>query len=241
MFSEIKKHLKPQHIGVYINPDEIEKSFKQNGVLDFKDFKLNIVSLDDLSLFLNNSSFLKDLFEKKHFDRSSIAEFKLLDNCLNIPLNFRDSYFASIISDFIRTQLMLNGDSLTFESVMSSKDKIEILVKAKELGYRVYLYYISTVDSEINIRRVASRVAMNGHNVASDKIKSRYYRSLENLFDASKYTNRAYFFDNSNDLQLFAQLSVDEETQESKLEYVSDIRPEWFQKYFSAKVNNIIQ
>lgn len=222
MFSEIKKHLKSKHIGVYINPDDIEKSFKETGGLDFSNFNLNNVNLDALQTFLDNSSFLKELFDREHFDPSIIADFKLVNSYLHIPLHYRDSYFASIISDFIRTQLMMQGSSLTFESVMSSKDKIDILKKANDLGYRVYLYYISTIDPEINIRRVASRVAMSGHNVATDKIISRYNKSLENLFEASKFTHRAYFFDNSQDLKLFAELSVDIKTLESRLEYVCD-------------------
>ncbi|AUR52088.1 zeta toxin family protein [Aquella oligotrophica] len=237
MFSEIRKHLKPKHIGVYINPDEIEKSFTHTGILDFRDFSLNAVTLEALLSFLKISSFLEELFAKQHFNACNLTDFKIVDDCLHIPIHFRDSYFASIISDFIRTQLMLNGSTLTFESVMSSTDKIHILQKAKELGYRVYLYYISTVDPQINIGRVASRVAMNGHNVAQDKIISRYFKSLENLFDAAKFSYRAYFFDNSENLKLIAQLSIDERTEEFELEFTDETRPDWLQKYFLDKIN----
>ena len=88
--------------------------------------------------------------------------------------------------------------SFTFETVMSSPDKIELLKLAQKLGYRTYLYFIATKDPLINISRVRNRVKDGGHPVPEDKIVSRYYRSLDLLLDAVKVTNRTYIFDNSN-------------------------------------------
>ena len=36
------------------------------------------------------------------------------------------------------------------------------------------------VDPQINIARIESRVAAGGHNVASDKVIERYYKSINN-------------------------------------------------------------
>ena len=238
MFAEIKNHLRPDKIGVYINPDEIEKSFNLDGYLNFSNFALNKVTSETLFTFLENSSFLQNLVSRDHFTPINSATFKVIDNNLQIPEDYRDSYFASILSDFIRNQLILNGITLTFESVMSSKDKIDLLQKAKDRGYRVYLYYISTIDPQINVERVASRVAQNGHNVAETKIISRYYKSLENLFDAAKCSYRAYFFDNSENLKLVAQLATNVTTGYSEYSCEEETIPDWLQEYFINKVES---
>ena len=80
---------------------------------------------------------------------------------------------------------------------MSHSGKIDFFIKAQELGYRVYLYYVATEDPEINIRRINVRVAQDGHAVPPEVVKTRYYKSLNNLKSAVKQTNRAYIFDNS--------------------------------------------
>ncbi len=101
------------------------------------------------------------------------------------------------MAEFIRQQLLQTGKSFTFETVMSHVSKIDFLSQAKKNGYRVYLYYVATEDPEININRVKLRVAQDGHSVSSDAIRNRYYKSLNNLKNAVKQTDRAYIFDNS--------------------------------------------
>lgn len=71
--------------------------------------------------------------------------------------------------------------TFTFETVMSSRDKVDLLCKAQQLGYRTYLYYVATEDPIINISRVKARVRRGGHWVPEDKIVSRYSASLDLL------------------------------------------------------------
>ncbi len=108
-----------------------------------------------------------------------------------------NSYKASIIVDFIRTQLIKSGQKLTFETVMSHYSKIEVLEFANTLGYKSYLYFVGTDSDEININRVEERTKKGGHFVPHDKIKSRYYSSMSLLKSAIKKTHRAFIFDNS--------------------------------------------
>lgn len=58
---------------------------------------------------------------------------------------------------------------------------------------------ISTIcsSSKINAYRVANRHAQGGHDVPSDKIVSRYTRSIAQLKEALPYLSRAFVFDNS--------------------------------------------
>ena len=110
---------------------------------------------------------------------------------------------------------------------MSSRDKVEFLKKAQESGYRTYLYFIATKDSIINISRVQNRVKKGGHAIPKEKIVSRYYRSLELLSEAVKYSSRAYIFDNSSQERLWiAQVDNAKEVL-----FKSEIIPVWVDKY----------
>jgi predicted ABC-type ATPase len=152
-----------------------------------------------------------------------------------------NSYFASVVSDFIRHELLKIDEPFTFsfETVMSSIDKVEFLKKAQELGFRTYLYYIATENPAINLERVNGRVKSGGHSVPEDKIIARYYRSLELLFSAIQFTHRAYIFDNST----HEDILLAEITNGKELEAKIAELPNWFKqsvwdKFETASVSN---
>lgn len=136
-----------------------------------------------------------------------------------------DSYYASVLSDFLRRKLLDAGRSMCFETVMSHSDKVDLLREAQTRGYRTYLYFIATVDPLINVERVKYRVSTGGHDVPEEKIRSRYDRSLELLPKAIRYSNRAYLFDTSSDqARYFAEI-----TDGKRLELLVDRPPTWFE------------
>lgn len=80
---------------------------------------------------------------------------------------------------------------------MSHPSKIDILVRAKEAGYTVLLYFVGTDDPQTNIERVALRVVQGGHAVPDDKVRSRWLRTMAFLQQAIRSSDRSYIFDNS--------------------------------------------
>jgi predicted ABC-type ATPase len=133
-------------------------------------------------------------------------------------------YLASIVSDYLRRYWLQTRTSFTFETVMSNRDKLDLLVEARRAGYRTYLYYICTDAPVINQRRVVSRVQDGGHDVPADKIISRYERSLGLLPEAIRLSDRAYLFDNSGQShRLFAEFELGRPVN------VGADTPEWFQ------------
>lgn len=144
-----------------------------------------------------------------------------------------NAYFAAVAADFIRHHLLDSPLSFTFETVMSSKDKLAFLKKAKEKGIRNYLCYIATEDPSINISRVQNRLTMGGHPVPEDKIISRYYRSLELLKEAVLLTDRAYIFDNSG----LEHTCLAEITNGTHLEVKAHYLPSWFERYLGNASN----
>jgi predicted ABC-type ATPase len=116
---------------------------------------------------------------------------------------------------------------------MSGKDKIELLQTAKQRGYRTYLYYICTDDVIINKDRVSNRIEKGGHPVPEEKVKQRYYRSLDQLLNAIKLSDRAYLFDNSGtEHKLVAEI-----TDGRDIEFNPSFIPNWFEKYVLQKLN----
>lgn len=224
--STMKSVIKSSLLGFYINPDEIESEISRGGFLDFDQFGIKTDEREVLNFFQNST-----LLEKA--DLSDEAEYlRFNDNRLSFSDVIVNAYFASVAADFIRQKLILSNQSFTFETVMSSPDKVKLLEKARQHGYRTYLYYVATDDPIINISRVRYRVKTGGHDVPVDKISSRYYRSLDLLLEAVKHTNRAYIFDNSgNNLEWLAEITDGEQVELKTRKNVA-----WFEKYILDRV-----
>ena len=204
-------------LGVYINPDEIEKEIK----------KFNFLDLSNYGIVSNESEVLSFFNTHPLLEIDEVSFLKFSDNKIDFFNIIVNSYYASVCADFIRHQLLKAKISFTFETVMSSKDKVEFLKKAQEAGYRTYLYFIATKDPIINISRVQNRVKKGGHPVPNEKIVSRYYRSLELLSEALNYSNRAYIFDNSSQERLWiAQIDNAKE-----FVFKSEVVPVWVEEY----------
>lgn len=216
--STLKDVLPLEWLGIYINPDEIEKTIRRDGLLSMAAFSVAATS-ESLFAFLQGSTLL--------------AKVGLLDQVAHLQLDAGtvvfgsvpvDSYWASVMADFIRHQLLASGTSFTFETVMSSPDKVAFLCKARDHGFRTYLYYVATEDPKINIDRVSQRVASGGHAVAEDKIVSRYAASLGLLLPAVECADRAYLFDNSAQERVW----IAEATNGVELEMRTEQMPNWF-------------
>jgi len=104
---------------------------------------------------------------------------------------------ASKLVDQKRYTSIDNNEDFTFETVLSSKYKLDILEKAKEKGYFIKCIFVLTVDPQINIARVEARVANGGHDVARDTIISRYYKSLGNIKRLLDMCDILHVYDNS--------------------------------------------
>jgi predicted ABC-type ATPase len=216
--STIKSVIRSELLGVYVNPDEIEQEIRKFDFLDLRPFQIHTTAAEILTFFQNSML----LARAELLDEAELLRFN--DDKLSFYEVSVNSYFASVAADFIRHKLLETGTSFTFETVMSSPDKVAFLQKAQRRGYRTYLYYVATEDPMINILRVQRRVSLGGHSVPEDKIIARYTRSLNLLVDAIRHTNRAYIFDNSTHQQIWTA----EITDGAFLEMKADRMPTWF-------------
>lgn len=228
--STIKSVVSSKLLGYYLNPDEIEKEIKEKGYLDIRGYNIQTNQLEIRTFFeehpLLEKTECSDFIYEIKYIQSEFIDFS------NVGI---DSYMSAILTDFLRFKYLESRQSFTFETVMSSSDKVEILKKAQQLGYKTYLYYVATEDPDINLLRINHRVKIGGHSVPTNKVIARYYRSLDLLFEAIKYTNRAYIFDNSGDDKTW----VAEITNGADVELQLNEVPIWFTKYVLEKINVI--
>lgn len=228
--SVLKSYLPVELLGIYLNPDEVEAGIRQTGFLDVGAFGIETAAAEVLPAF-TGSEFLKAEGLEEPARRLRFA-----DGRLEFGGVATNAYFASVAVDFLRRKLLERKATFTFETVMSHRGKVALLAEAQHAGYRTYLYYVATDDPEINVSRVANRVALGGHHVPEDKVVSRYHRSLELLMEAIKHASRAYIFDNSTDNADRKLAWVAEITDGRALELKTDRIPPWFKRAVLDKI-----
>lgn len=149
----------------------LQKQLRQGDFL-FKTYQLRVTSKEFRAVALD-SGLIGPKFSLKKFD----ASYSFLKRSgIRLIRKNNDEILAQIIADFLRKKLLSSRKKFSFETVFSHRGKLEIMKQAKAEGYKVYLYFVSTENPEINKERVQLRVRNNGHDVPPDKIVSRYYR-----------------------------------------------------------------
>lgn len=97
----------------------------------------------------------------------------------------------------LREKSLAEGKSLIFETVLSRKDKVDYIRRAKAAGFFVRVFFVCTESPTINASRIARRVMQGGHDVPISKIISRYNLSVANCVEVARVVDRCYLYDNS--------------------------------------------
>jgi predicted ABC-type ATPase len=149
-----------------------------------------------------------------------------------------------------RETALVNGVSFSFETVLSKKEKIDFIKRAKEKGYTVSVYYVLTADVEINAERIAKRVSEGGHGVPQNKLLPRYYRMLDLMPEVLALADMAVIYDNSgNTSQILMtyygkikrvsfEIDGKKVTGNANLINICNALPEWFEKELKDKIYN---
>ncbi|MEZ4693986.1 MAG: zeta toxin family protein [Aliarcobacter sp.] len=120
-------------------------------------FALNFSKLENLK-FINADEIAKE-YDPNDIQKFKVKAGKKFFEELNISLN--------------------DNKSFVIETTLSGKYLINIIKKAKKLGFHTSLIYLFLETNEENIYRVRNRVLKGGHDVPIDDIIRRYYRSRE--------------------------------------------------------------
>lgn len=192
ILQEVRKKF---YSGPFVNADDIEKSFLDKGLVNLP--AIYDLEIDDQSFanFINSEG--KTWVQKASLENSTIS-ITSSDGILVVK-GKPSPYDAALAADYIRHQLLVKGETFTFETVLSHSSKIEFLKESRDKGYKNYLYFICTIDPALNIERVHQRVRLGGHSVPEDRIMKRYKESLEVLPLIIPLCHRVYLFDNSSE------------------------------------------
>lgn len=77
--------------------------------------------------------------------------------------------------------LIQAGESLLVETVLSTDKYLASVAAARAKGYWIGLIFVLLNHPDLNVRRVAQRVAQGGHGVDAAKIAERWVRSIGRL------------------------------------------------------------
>ncbi len=108
-----------------------------------------------------------------------------------------DNIEAARWVDKKRYEAIAKKKDFTFETVLSSEYKLNILRKAKAEGYFIKCIFVLTINPHVNVARVQSRVAQGGHDVEKEKIISRYEKSLKNIKELLEICDILHVYDNT--------------------------------------------
>jgi predicted ABC-type ATPase len=186
------KHDYRLKMGVYVNADEVQKEFEKNDCYIIPKELSSVVKAEELKLFLKNHA-LNNRFDFTEY----LENLDIVSSTIVLKSSKVNSYFAAIISDYLRIKLSENKISFSYETVYSDKSKIKFVNNLNKQGYRIYLYIISTIHPAINVMRIKSRAAAGGHEVSEEKIMERFEKSLQNIKRSIKYSDRSFIIDNS--------------------------------------------
>ncbi|WP_300687964.1 hypothetical protein [Chryseobacterium sp.] len=238
--TEVKKGV-TLDFGSYINADDIAQDLLKKGH-DFSNLKITwdqneFYEIVVASGLINNEFTFDNLKESISVD---VNKFILDNKFIKDKKDKVHERAAQIIADYFRKKLLTEDKKFSFETVFSHPGKVDIIKQAAAKGYKVYLYFVSTEHPDINIYRIKKvRVKQKGHDVPEEKIVSRYYRSMDLLYEAAQNVYQAYFFDNSKeggDHTMFAHFKLSPDGEKMWDESDPKIFPDWFKIYYSGKI-----
>jgi len=218
LFSQLQREF---NLGHYLNADDLLQQLQETLLLD----------LTNYNVFATQKEW--ESFWQKHGlkNRALLLTYSNITNNILVFNKKPESYEMAILTDFLRHLLLRTAQTFSFETVFSHSSKLDLMHKAVKSGYRCYLYFVATSSADIGTQRIHQRVSQGGHDVPEDKTKERYFRALNNLLPAMRIAYRSYIFDNSNNMELIA-----ETTPEQNMLIRSNRIPIWFNKYVLEKL-----
>jgi hypothetical protein len=110
-----------------------------------------------------------------------------------------DDLEAAQIAERQRETYLSEKRAFCFETVLSTSRNLDLLKRAREMGYFIRCYYVLTIDPLINVYRVKARVASGGHDVPAEKIYVRYDRAMALVPEVISVSDICHIYDNSEE------------------------------------------
>lgn len=89
------------------------------------------------------------------------------------------------------------GLNICLESTLAGRGTMARIKAAKADGYYTIGFYIGLNSVELNLERIAMRVARGGHDIPEDIVRRRFYESADNLVKIKDNFDMLHVIDNS--------------------------------------------
>jgi len=140
-----------------------------------------------------------------------------------------DAYAAAKVATSLREELVRQRESFIFETVFSDPagEKLAFFQDAAAIGFTVVLFFIGISNPDISNERVVFRRLKGGHDVPTDKLITRFPRTLENLRRSIRELPFVLVYDNDDLNDPYRQVAVFEAGHAVEL---ADDLPAWLQE-----------
>lgn len=93
--------------------------------------------------------------------------------------------------------MIAQRQTFIYETTLSSHQSLSLIRQCQEAGYDIELVFVILRTVELNILRIAERVARGGHNIPEEIVRRRHEAALRQLAKASALADKLLVFDNS--------------------------------------------
>ena len=104
---------------------------------------------------------------------------------------------AARIAVKLRKDCLDRGESFNQETTLVGNTIITNIKRAKDLGFKINLFYVGLESVELSIKRVEIRRHAGGHGIPKEDLQRRYTNSFENLELVLPLCDSVQIYDNS--------------------------------------------
>ncbi len=118
-------------------------------------------------------------------------------------------------------------DNFAQETTLSGATTEKNILKAKEKGYTIRMYYIGINNLVENIIRIENRVRKGGHNISVEDVTRRFNKRYDDFLRILPYCDVGEIYDNENGFNKLADIEA------GRITNICDIIPDWFAQMLS--------
>lgn len=100
-------------------------------------------------------------------------------------------------AETLRENCLKENKGFTFETVLSTRRNLDLLIRARQQGYFIRCIYVITASPDVNVLRVKVRKTNGGHDVPEDKIRIRYERCVKLIPELVQVCDIFHLYDNT--------------------------------------------
>jgi predicted ABC-type ATPase len=129
-------------------------------------------------------------------------------------------------------QLIRSNKSFIVETVIAKEEKFDFIKECKKAHYKIIGFYVGVESPSICVCRTKQRHHEGEHDVSKEKIITRYFECMKNLYRFCKLTDELYVIDNTEKKPKLMMYKND------KKQFVVPKTTAWFREFYIEQQEN---